>query len=67
MGKNIYDYYPNKVMEIRVFKDKNYNEIEKLSKKIINILKKGKNENDNIYIKKLENKINFLISDSFNL
>ena len=64
MGKNIYDYYPNKVMEIRVFKDKNYNEIEKLSKEIINILK---NENNNIYIQKLENKINSLISDSFNL
>ncbi len=67
MGKDVYDYYPNKVMEIRIFKDKNYNEIEKLSKEVINILKKEKVENNKRYIKILENKINDLILNSFNI
>lgn len=35
MGNEIYDYYPNKVMQLRIFKDENYSEIENLSKKII--------------------------------
>ena len=67
MGKDIYDYYPNKVMEIRIFKDKNYDEIENLSKEIIAILKKEKVENNKIYIKKLEERINTLILNSFNM
>lgn len=50
MSKNIYDYYPNKVMKIRIFRDNNYEEIENLSKQIISILlnksiDKGKVEN----------------------
>lgn len=35
MGNNIYDYYPNKVLKIKIFKDENYDEIEALSKEII--------------------------------
>ena len=35
MGNKIYDYYPNKVMKLKIFKDENYGEIEALSKKII--------------------------------
>lgn len=35
MGNKIYDYYPNKVMKLKIFKDENYDEIEALSKKII--------------------------------
>ena len=35
MGNKIYDYYPNKVMKLKIFKDENYSEIEALSKKII--------------------------------
>lgn len=32
MSKNIYDYYFNKVMKIRIFRDNNYEEIENLLK-----------------------------------
>ena len=34
MGNKVYDYYPNKVMKLRIFKDYNYDEIEALGKKI---------------------------------
>ena len=40
MGKKIFDYYPNKVMKLKVFKDENYEEIENLSKQIIDLSKK---------------------------
>lgn len=63
MSKKIYDYYPNKVMKIKIFKDYNYIKIEALSKEIINLLnKKDKNENDNI--ERLQNKINKLVEKS---
>ncbi|MEG1409072.1 MAG: DNA methyltransferase [Terrisporobacter sp.] len=71
MGNKIYDYYPNKVMKIKIFKDENYDEIEDLSKQIIhnklNIqrLKKEKNLQDkevtfNKEIYYLENESHFL-------
>lgn len=40
MGKKIFDYYPNKVMKLKIFKDENYTEIENLSKEIISLSKK---------------------------
>lgn len=71
MGSKIYDYYPNKVMKLKIFKDKNYNEIEALSKKIISIKKEvemsknrvklqGKKNILNKEINYLENEIHFL-------
>lgn len=51
MGKNLYDYYPNKVMDISIFKDENYKEIENLSKEIIKIAK---------FDNKLNEEINYL-------
>ena len=70
MGKEIYDYYPNKVMKIKIFKDNNYKKIEALSKQIINVLRKEnvvENESykEEIYI--LENKINDLVKESLQL
>ena len=62
ISKNIYDYYPNKVMKIKIFKDKNYTEIEKLSKEILFRLKNGENKIDD-----LEEKINNLIKISLNI
>ena len=71
MGNKIYDYYPNKVMKLKIFKDDNYSEIEQLSKKIISILKQieisknelklqGKNDILNKEIYYLENESHFL-------
>ena len=65
MGKNLYDYYPNKVMEISIFKDHNYKKIESLSKKIINIMKNEDNYNEELI--NLQCKINDLIIKSLNL
>ncbi|MBC8630941.1 Eco57I restriction-modification methylase domain-containing protein [[Eubacterium] tenue] len=65
MGKNLYDYYPNKVMQIGIFKDHNYKSIEKLSKKIINILKSDNKLNKEVII--LQDEINELIKDSLNI
>lgn len=65
MGKNLYDYYPNKVMEISIFKDHNYKKIESLSKKIINIMKNDDNYNEELI--NLQCKINDLIIKSLNL
>ena len=31
MGNKIYDYYPNKVMKLKIFKDDNYSFIHKVS------------------------------------
>lgn len=71
MGNKIYDYYPNKVMNLKIFKDKNYNEIESTSKKIISMKKQvkvsknsiklqGKKNTINEEINYLENEIHFL-------
>ena len=62
ISKNTYDYYPNKVMKIKIFKDENYTEIENLSKEILLKLRKGDNKID-----VLEEKINNLINASINL
>ncbi len=71
MEKDIYDYYPNKVMKIKIFKDNNYKEIESLSKEIINIFKKESAlEEEKLYKEKiyiLENRINNLIKESLSL
>lgn len=39
MGNKIFDYYPNKVMKLKIFKDENYDKIEQLSKQIIALSK----------------------------
>ncbi|QYE97607.1 Eco57I restriction-modification methylase domain-containing protein [Paraclostridium sordellii] len=65
MGKNLYDYYPNKVMEISIFKDHNYKKIESLSKKIINLMQNDDNYNEELI--NLQCKINDLIIKSLNL
>ncbi|MCG4734555.1 SAM-dependent methyltransferase, partial [Casaltella massiliensis] len=76
MSKNIYDYYPNKVMKIKIFKDHNYYKIEKLSKQIISdsyeineILKEKDLKSDIINqkkenISKLQREIDYLIESS---
>ena len=64
ISKNIYDYYPNKVMNLKIFKTNNYEEIENLSKKIINILKEDKiSEIDLKKVKILQDKIDNLVKD----
>lgn len=65
MGKEIYDYYPNKVMKIKIFKDYNYKKIEDKSKKILQILKNTNSQNEKIC--KLEDEINLLIKESLHL
>ena len=40
MGKKIFDYYPNRVMKLKIFKDENYTKIESLSKEIISLSRK---------------------------
>lgn len=55
MGKKIFDYYPNKVMKLKIFKDENYEEIEALSKKIIDLSKKRMYIIDQIERRKLDN------------
>ncbi|WP_371025222.1 Eco57I restriction-modification methylase domain-containing protein [Paraclostridium ghonii] len=65
MGKNLYDYYPNKVMDISIFKDENYKEIEKLSKEIIKIVKFDNKLNEEVNY--LQQKIETLIKHSLKL
>nr|WP_317333608.1 N-6 DNA methylase [uncultured Romboutsia sp.] len=62
ISKNAYDYYPNKVMKIKIFKDSNYTSIENLSKKVLYRLKNGENN-----ISDLEYKINSLIRSSLDI
>lgn len=68
MGNKIYDYYPNKVMKLKIFKDKNYSEIEALSKKIISIKKKVKLSKNSIKLQGKKNtfnkEINYLENES---
>ena len=45
MSRGIYDYYPNKVMKMKIFKGDNYKKIEDYSKKI---MEKKRNILDNI-------------------
>ena len=37
MGKKVFDYYPNKIMKLKIFKDENYDEIEALSKEVVSL------------------------------
>lgn len=71
MGKDIYDYYPNKVMKMKIFKDNNYKKIESLSKKILSILKRKNGlEEETLYKEKiyiLEKRIDNLIKESLEL
>ncbi|WP_243444918.1 Eco57I restriction-modification methylase domain-containing protein [Romboutsia maritimum] len=68
MSKTAYDYYPNKVMKIKIFKDNNYKEIENLSKNIIESLKKSSLDNESyVKIGHLQQKIDDLIKDSLEL
>lgn len=65
MGKNLYDYYPNKVMDISIFKDENYLNIENLSRLIIKLSKF-----DDKFLKEinyLQSKIDVLIKNSLNI
>ena len=62
ISKNTYDYYPNKVMKIKIFKDYNYNNIENLSKEILFKIRNGDNE-----ISDIEEKINNLIKYSIGI
>lgn len=39
MGNKVFDYYPNKIMKLKIFKDENYDEIQQLSKQIISLSK----------------------------
>ena len=57
-----YDYYPNKVMKIKIFKDSNYTHIEDLSKQVLQRLKNGESN-----ISDLEYKINNLIRGSLGI
>ncbi len=62
VSKNLYDYYPNKVMKIKIFKDYNYTKIESLSKEVLHKLKNGDNN-----ISDLEYKIDELIKESLRI
>lgn len=68
MGNKIYDYYPNKVMKLKIFKDKNYSEIQDTSKKIISIKKKIELNKKRIKLKDkkdaLNTEINYLEDES---
>ena len=65
MGKNLYDYYPNKVMQTCIFKDENYGKIESISKEIIEKLKYA-SESENEVLQLREN-IDELIKDSLKI
>ena len=58
MSREIYDYYPNKVMKMKIFKGDNYEKIEEYSKKI---MEKKLNISDNI--DKLIQKIDLLVEE----
>lgn len=55
MGKKIFDYYPNKVMKLKIFKDENYTEIENLSKQIISLSRQKMDIMNQIEQKSVEN------------
>jgi hypothetical protein len=62
MSKYIYDYYPNTVMELRIFKNEDYNTIDSLSKEIIKISSKQSLCDEDIRdIQEIEETINNLI------
>jgi adenine-specific DNA-methyltransferase len=62
MSKCIYDYYPNTVMELKIFKNEDYNTIDLLSKEIIKISSKNILCDEDIRnIQRIEEDINNLI------
>lgn len=65
ISKNIYDYYPNKVMKIKIFKDENYEKIEALSRRIINVLQQ--NESNIDLINKFQDEIDKLVKLSLSI
>lgn len=65
MTSTLYDYYPNKVMDIKIFKDKNYYKIEKLTKYIISLYNDYANNEELINIKQKE--LDKLIFESIEL
>ncbi len=58
MGNKIYDYYPNKVMKLKIFKDENYSKIETLSKKIISVKKEIKLSKNSVKLQGKKNALN---------
>ncbi|HSQ33838.1 MAG TPA: TaqI-like C-terminal specificity domain-containing protein, partial [Peptostreptococcaceae bacterium] len=68
MSKYIYDYYPNTVMELRIFKNEDYNTIDFLSKEIIKISSKQKLCDEDIRnIQEIEETINNLIINALHI
>lgn len=65
ISKNIYDYYPNKVMKLKIFKDENYKSIERLSSEIIKKL--NSNKYTQTEIKNLQKNLDTLIKESLSL
>ncbi|MGL6106285.1 Eco57I restriction-modification methylase domain-containing protein [Romboutsia sp.] len=63
MSKKIYDYYPNKVMKLKIFKDENYKTIEDKAKEILHCI----NEKEYEKVDSLEKEIDFLIKKSLEL
>lgn len=63
ISKKIYDYYPNKVMKIKIFKDENYKIIENKSKEILACINKKEYEKINY----LQKEIEILIEQSLGL
>lgn len=63
MSRGIYDYYPNKVLNMKIFKDENYTEIEELSKSILKVLK-DEVDIDFRKIEDMKSEIDSLILDS---
>lgn len=62
MSKYIYDYYPNTVMELKIFKNEDYNTIDLLSKEIIKLSSKNILCDEDIKnIQNIEEDINNLI------
>lgn len=65
MTSDLYDYYPNKVMEIKIFKDRNYNKIENLAKDIITLINDDY-DNETLIIEK-QKQLDELINKSIEL
>ena len=63
ISRKLYDYYPNKVMKMNIFKDYNYEKIEDLSKTIIERLKYSEDDD----VQNLKKKIDELIEQSLDV
>ena len=74
MGEKIYDYYPNTVMELKIFMDESYDKIESYGKEIIRLTEIAKKSTENKALEiseDLENiesyKINLIIKKYFDI